>query len=114
MGPASTASSISIPLTYERRPFVSDDCRITSTVCDALPNYTWAMTIGMAADCPANTADRFIVKQVLTYTEKPLVFCCKDTQSVADIYDMALLVTAAKSASARRPTSSCTASRSLR
>ncbi len=80
------------PQTNERRPFTADDCRITSTVCDALPNYTWAMTIGMAADCPPTTADRFIVKQVLTYTEKPLVFCCKDTQSVADIYAMAVLV----------------------
>lgn len=55
------------PLTYERRPFVSDDCRVTSTVCDALPNYTWAMTIGMAADCPANTADRSLVALPSTF-----------------------------------------------
>jgi len=80
------------PLTDERRRFVSGDCRVTSTVADALPNYTWVMTIGMADDVPADIADRVIAKQVFTYTEKPLVFCCKDVNSVRDIYEMALLI----------------------
>jgi trimethylamine--corrinoid protein Co-methyltransferase len=80
------------PLTNERRPFVADDCRITSTVADALPNYSWVMTIGMAADQPADIADRVIARQVFTYTEKPLVFCCKNVNSVKDIYEMALLI----------------------
>ncbi|MGD8490785.1 MAG: trimethylamine methyltransferase family protein [Anaerolineae bacterium] len=80
------------PLSGERRRFVSDDCRVTSTVADALPNYTWVMTIGMADDVPADIADRIIAKQVFTYTEKPLVFCCKDADSVRDIYEMALLI----------------------
>jgi trimethylamine--corrinoid protein Co-methyltransferase len=80
------------PLTDERRRFVSDDCRVTSTVADALPNYTWVMTIGMADDVPADVADRVIARQVFTYTEKPLVFCCKDVNSVRDIYEMALLI----------------------
>jgi trimethylamine--corrinoid protein Co-methyltransferase len=80
------------PLTDERRRFVSDDCRITSTVADALSNFTWVMTIGMADDVPPDVADRVIARQVFTYTEKPLVFCCKDVNSVRDIYEMALLV----------------------
>jgi trimethylamine--corrinoid protein Co-methyltransferase len=80
------------PLTDERHRFTSDDCRVTATVADALPNYTWVMTIGMAADGPADVADRVVAKQVFTYTEKPLVFCCKDTNSVRDIYDMAVLI----------------------
>lgn len=80
------------PLTGERRRFVSDDCRITTTVADALPNFTWVMTIGMADDVPADIADRVIAKQVFTNTEKPFVFCCKDVNSARDIYEMALLV----------------------
>lgn len=80
------------PGTNERSRFTSDHCRITATVADALPNYTWVMTIGMADDAPANIADRVIAKQVFTYTEKPLVFCCKDVNSVRDIYEMALLI----------------------
>lgn len=92
------------PLTSERRRFVSDDCRITSTVADGLPNYTWVMTIGMADDVPADIADRVVARQVFTYTEKPLVFCCKDVDSVRDIYEMALLVTGGEKAFQQAPT----------
>jgi trimethylamine--corrinoid protein Co-methyltransferase len=92
------------PLTNQRRRFVSDDCRITSTVADALPNYTWVMTIGMADDAPADIADRIIAKQVLTHTEKPLVFCCKDANSVRDIYDMALLIASSEERFHQAPT----------
>jgi trimethylamine--corrinoid protein Co-methyltransferase len=80
------------PLTDRRSRFTSEHCRITATVADALPNYTWVMTIGMADDVPPDVADRVIARQVFTYTEKPLVFCCKDANSVRDIYEMALLI----------------------
>jgi trimethylamine--corrinoid protein Co-methyltransferase len=92
------------PLTDERRRFVSDDCRITSTVADALANYTWVMTIGMADDVPPDIADRVIARQVFTYTEKPLVFCCKDANSVRDIYRMALLITGGEQQFQQAPT----------
>jgi trimethylamine--corrinoid protein Co-methyltransferase len=92
------------PVTNERRRFVSDDCRVTSTVADALPNYTWVMTIGMADDVPADVADRVIAKQVFTYTKKPLVFCCKDVNSVRDIYHMALLIAGGEEQFKQAPT----------
>jgi trimethylamine--corrinoid protein Co-methyltransferase len=92
------------PLTNQRRRFVSDDCRVTSTVADALPNYTWVMTIGMADDVPADVADRVIARQVFTYTEKPLVFCCKDVNSVRDIYEMALLIAGGEEQFQQAPT----------
>jgi trimethylamine--corrinoid protein Co-methyltransferase len=84
------------PLTNERRRFVSDDCRVTATLADALPNYSWVMTIGMADDVDPDIADRVIAKQVFKYTEKPLVFCCKDGNSLKDIYEMALLISGSK------------------
>ena len=92
------------PLTGARRRFVSDDCRVTATVADALPNYTWVMTIGMADDAPPDVADRVIAKQVFTYTEKPLVFCCKDVNSVRDIYEMALLIAGGEERFLQAPT----------
>lgn len=92
------------PLTNERRRFISDDCQVTATVADALPNYDWVMTIGMADDQPADIADRVIAKQVFTYTEKPLVFCCKDTNSAKDIYEMALLIAGSKERFDHAPT----------
>lgn len=80
------------PLTGERSRFVSDNCRVTSTVADALPNFTWVMTIGMADDVDADIADRVIAKQTFTYCEKPMVFSCQDVDGMRDIYEMALLI----------------------
>jgi trimethylamine--corrinoid protein Co-methyltransferase len=92
------------PVTEERRPFTSDDCRITATIADALPNFTWVMDIGMAADKPADIADRVIARQVMTYCEKPFVFCCKDANSTRDIYEMALLIVGGEEKFKRAPT----------
>ena len=92
------------PQSNERRKFTSDNCRITATVADASPNYTWVMTIGLAADVPADIADRVTAQQALTYCEKPLVFCCKDRQSTSDIYDMAVLIAGSEEAFHRAPT----------
>jgi trimethylamine--corrinoid protein Co-methyltransferase len=92
------------PLTDERTRFTSDHCRITATLADALPNFHWSMTIGMAADQPPDIADRVIVRQALTYCEKPLVFCCKDVNSERDIYEMALLVCGGRENFEKAPT----------
>jgi trimethylamine--corrinoid protein Co-methyltransferase len=92
------------PVSGERARFTSEHCRITATVADALPNYTWVMTIGMADDVPADVADRVIARQVLTYCEKPLVFCCKDVNSTHDIYEMYLLVAGSEERFRQAPT----------
>lgn len=92
------------PRTNVRRRFVSDDCRVTATLADALPNYTWVMTIGMADDVEADIADRVIAKQVFKHTTKPLVFCCKDGNSLKDIYEMALLIAGGKDIFDQAPT----------
>jgi len=91
------------PMTEDRRPFTSADCAVTARVADALPNYHWVMTIGMAADVPADIADRVIAKQVLTNCEKPFVFCCKDVNSTRDIYEMAIAIAGSEEAFLRAP-----------
>ena len=103
-GPSVDCIDFLDPLTGQRRRFVSDDCAITSTVADALPNYTWVMTIGMADDVPPDVADRVIAKQVFTHTQKPLVFCCKDVNSVRDIHEMAVLIAGGEEQFHRAPT----------
>ena len=77
---------------------------MTAALCDALPNFQWCMTIGMAADVPADIADRVIARNVMEYCEKPLVFCCKDADSVRDIYEMALLLCGGKENFEQAPT----------
>ena len=80
------------PFSDIRRPFTSKDCRVTATIANALPNYSWSMILGFAADVPVEIADRVTAKQALTYCEKPLFFCCKDLNSLSAIYDMAVLI----------------------
>ena len=70
------------PFTRERRKFMLEDCRITATLLDALPNYSWGMTFGIANDAPAEFADRLVLKEAMTYSEKPMVFCCQDIESL--------------------------------
>ncbi|MCG6910674.1 MAG: trimethylamine methyltransferase family protein [Deltaproteobacteria bacterium] len=84
------------PVTDERMRFTSDHCRIAATIVDYCENFDWLMTIGMAADQPADIADRVVARQALTYCEKPLVVCCKDTNSMRDIYEMALAICGGK------------------
>jgi trimethylamine--corrinoid protein Co-methyltransferase len=91
------------PRTHVRSRFTSDDVKVTAALCDALPNFQWCMTIGMAADVPADIADRVIARNVMAFCEKPLVFCCKDANSVKDIYEMALLLCGGKEAFEQAP-----------
>ncbi len=80
------------PETHERKRFISEHVKVTAALCDTLPQFQWCMTIGMADDVAPNIADRIIARNVFENCEKPLVFCCKDTNSIKDIYDMALLL----------------------
>ena len=91
-GPSLDCIDYMDPATHERKRFISENVKVTAALCDALPNFQWCMTIGMADDVPANIADRVIARNVFENCEKPLVFCCKDTNSVKDIYDMAMLL----------------------
>jgi len=91
------------PETHVRRRFISEHLKVTAALCDALPNFEWCMTIGMADDVPAAIADGVVARYTMQYCEKPLVFCCKDTNSVKDIYEMALLLCGGKENLERAP-----------
>ncbi len=91
------------PETGERSRFNSQHAVVTAALCDGLPQFQWCMTIGMADDVPADIADRVVARNVMQYCEKPLVFCCKDTNSVKDIHEMALLLCGGKENFDRAP-----------
>lgn len=80
------------PIAGERRKFEIDNCRTMASLLDVLPNYHWGMTFGLANDVPPELADRLVLKQALTFSQKPMVFCCQDIDSLKDIYDMAVLI----------------------
>ena len=102
-GPSLDCIDYMDPETQERTRFVSKHVEATAALCDALSNFTWCMTIGMADDVPENVADRVIARHTMQYCEKPYVFCCKDTTSVKDIYEMALLLCDGKERFDRAP-----------
>ena len=95
-GPSLDCIDYMDPETHERKRFISEHVKVTAALCDALPQFQWCMTIGMADDVPPNIADRIIARNVFENCEKPLVFCCKDTNSTKDIYNMALLLCGGK------------------
>jgi len=95
-GPSLDCIDYMDPKTHERVRFTSDHVKATAALCDGLDRFDWCMIIGMAADMPPDIADRVVVRNTLQYCEKPLVFCCKDTNSVKDIYEMGLLLCGGK------------------
>ena len=80
------------PLNQQRRPFTVEDNRVAITIADALPHYTWGMTFGLIEHDAPQLADRIVAKQALLYSTKPLVFCCKDINSLKDIHQMAVVI----------------------
>lgn len=92
------------PVTNTRLPFTREHCRITATLSDGLPNFDWSMVIGMADDVPPMISDRVIVREALTYSRNPLVFCCHSAENEQDILDMALLVCGGKERFEQAPT----------
>jgi trimethylamine---corrinoid protein Co-methyltransferase len=95
-GPSLDCVDYMDPETHTRSRFTSEHVKVTAALCDGLPHFQWCMTIGMADDVPAQIADRVIARNVMEFCEKPLVFCCKDANSVRDIYAMALLLCGGK------------------
>lgn len=102
-GPTLDAFDYLDPETGSRRSFTSRDCAATAILADALPNYSWIMTIGVASDVPSDISDRVVAKQALTWCQKPLLFCCSDLEALRDIYGMARVVAGDEERLLRRP-----------
>jgi trimethylamine--corrinoid protein Co-methyltransferase len=102
-GPTVDAYDYLDPGDGSRRPFTTEDCRVTSVLADALENFTWIMTIGVAADVPPAVADRIVARQVLTYSQKPLLFCCDNLQAARDIVAMASAVVGSEAQLLEKP-----------
>ena len=102
-GPTLDAYDYLDPLDGARRAFTMEDCRTTAALADALPNFTWTMTIGVASDAPPATADRLAARQALTACQKPLLYCCDSLQSAKDIHAMAVAVVGSEERLVEKP-----------
>jgi len=102
-GGSSDNPEIVDPYSLERRPFTRSDVRAATIVCDALPNVDFTMTGGLVSDVDPRMADRISFAEMVLYTTKPLMFCCKDRVSLDDIIKVASVVAGGEDALSERP-----------
>lgn len=103
-GPSLDCMEYLDPATNIRCDFTTDHCRVTASLTDHLSNFDWSMVIGMASDVPPEISDRVIVRQALTHSTKPLVFCTHSVENEKDVFEMALAVCGSRENFERAPT----------
>jgi len=69
----------------------SENVTSMAKLAEALDNYDWIMTLGIARDLPEDLADRGVARIALEYCSKPVIVSCNDAESLREIYEMALL-----------------------
>jgi len=79
------------PDTQEVSECLSENVIAMAKLCDALDNYDWIMTLGIARDLPENISDRGVARIALEHCSKPVIVSCNDAESLNEIYKMALL-----------------------
>ena len=79
------------PDTQEVSECKSEHVVSMTKLCDRLDNYDWIMTLGIARDMPENIADRCVARMALEHCSKPVIVSCNDSESLKEIYEMALL-----------------------
>lgn len=75
------------------RPSVLDDVANAARLCDALPNYDFVMSYGLASDVPAHQQEVAHFAAMLRNTVKPQILTTfTDLQVLEDIWEIAKLV----------------------
>jgi len=80
------------PDTGEHRPFTQADLIAGYRLCDALPNISFVMSIGIPSYVPAHATYDVQMALMLEHTRKPLVFVTNDRASCQRAIDMAAAV----------------------
>jgi trimethylamine---corrinoid protein Co-methyltransferase len=80
------------PYTRERRPFVSDDYKLTAKIIEGCDNLHAMGCAGNAADYPANIRAQVGFKQSIQYSRKPFVAAPINAVQMKDIFDMAAVI----------------------
>lgn len=87
----------------QRRPAVKDDTRRMATLCDALENMDFVMSMGIASDVPRSTSFVHEFDAMLRGTDKPMVFTAADNRDMQTIYEIALVLSGSPQAIRERP-----------
>jgi trimethylamine---corrinoid protein Co-methyltransferase len=88
-GPGSDTLNIIDHRTNERRKPVLQDVRDGSTVCDALENIDFVMSMFLPSDVDQRLADRYQMAAMLNHSTKPIVVVTYETSGMIDAIEMA-------------------------
>jgi len=93
--------------TGERRQPVVQDIVEGITVCDALPNVDFVMSMFLPSDVDAMVSDRYQMEAMLSYTTKPIVYVTNEFSGCVDAVEMAEAVVGGAEALRQRPLAAC-------
>lgn len=93
--------------TGDRRQPVLSDIVDGITLCDALPNIDFVMSMFLPVDVPTMVADRYQMNTMLNHTSKPIIFVTTDLTGCVDAVEMAQVVVGGERALQERPLAAC-------
>ncbi len=93
--------------TGERRKPVLQDIVEGVTLCDALPNIDFVMSMFLPNDVPDTASDRYQMKVMLERTTKPLMYVTNEFAGCVDAVAMAEAVVGGADTLAERPLAAC-------
>ena len=91
------------PYTGERRPATKQDVANISRVVDALPNYSFTSSSGIASDVTESISDVHHFEAMVSNTVKPILFTAWSLDNLKDIVEMAEVVAGGAAALQRSP-----------
>ena len=102
-GPGPSCTYFTDPLTGEHRRAKKGDAGLTALVCDALPNIDYAMGLSLFDDVTAVLSPVYEFAEMLANTTKPIIAWANTTDTLIDIYKIALSVAGNETALKRKP-----------
>jgi trimethylamine--corrinoid protein Co-methyltransferase len=106
-GPGSDCLNIIDHRTGERRKPLLQDIVEGTTLCDALPNIDFVMSMVLPVDVDQVIADRYQMEAMLNYTIKPIVFVTTEFSGCVDAIEMAEAVVGGPEALRQNPLVAC-------
>jgi trimethylamine--corrinoid protein Co-methyltransferase len=106
-GPGSDCMNIIDHRTGERRKPLLRDVTEGATLCDALPNIDFAMSMVLPSDVPQETADVHQMEVMLSRTTKPIIAVTYELRGLVKSVEMAEEVKGGSGALRREPLLTC-------
>ncbi len=106
-GPGSDVLNIIDHRTWERRQPKLQDVRDGITVCDALGNINFVMSMFLPRDVDNRISDRYQMEVMLNHTTKPIVIVTYEMSGLIDTIEMAEAAAGGAAALRERPFVAC-------